>query len=76
MAISGLIISSLGWTGVFYIFGGIGILWLIVWLFVYYNSPLEHPYIKEDERTYIVTTSGKTHYKDVSKIKLEFLFLI
>ncbi|CAH1397962.1 unnamed protein product [Nezara viridula] len=65
MAISGIIISYLGWTGVFYIFGSLGIVWLAVWFIVYYNSPLEHPYIKEDERTYIITTSGKTHYKDL-----------
>ncbi|XP_014280503.1 putative inorganic phosphate cotransporter isoform X2 [Halyomorpha halys] len=65
MAISGLIISYLGWTGVFYIFGGIGIVWLIIWMTIYHNTPLEHPYIKEDERNHITTTSGKTCYKDL-----------
>ncbi|XP_014290991.1 putative inorganic phosphate cotransporter isoform X2 [Halyomorpha halys] len=65
MAISGLIISYLGWTGVFYIFGGIGILWLILWIIIYHNTPLEHPFIKEKERIQITTTSGKTRYKDL-----------
>ncbi|XP_066908539.1 sialin isoform X2 [Halyomorpha halys] len=65
MAISGLIISYLGWTGVFYIFGGIGIIWLIIWMILYHNTPLEHPYIKEDERYYITTTSGKMCYEDL-----------
>ncbi|CAH1397961.1 unnamed protein product [Nezara viridula] len=65
MAISGIIISFLGWTGVFYIFGGIGIVWLIIWMMAYHDTPLDHPYIKEDERTHITTTSGKTCYKDL-----------
>ncbi|XP_014280492.1 putative inorganic phosphate cotransporter isoform X2 [Halyomorpha halys] len=68
MAISGLIISYLGWTGVFYIFGGIGIAWLIIWVIFYHNTPLEHPFISEDERNHITTTSGKTCYKDLPPI--------
>lgn len=65
MAVSGLIIAYVGWTGVFYIFGGIGIIWLIIWMILYHNTPLEHPFIKEEERTHITTTSGKTHHKDL-----------
>ncbi|KAK3095969.1 hypothetical protein FSP39_021470, partial [Pinctada imbricata] len=43
-----------GWSSIFYIFGGIGILWFIAWMILVYDSPNQHPRISEAERDYIV----------------------
>ena len=39
MAVTGEICNQLGWESVFYIFGGIGILWFIFWSFLAFDSP-------------------------------------
>lgn len=37
------------WPAVFYVFGGIGVLWFVVWVLICYNNPYEHPFISERE---------------------------
>ena len=39
MAVTGEICNQLGLESVFYIFGGIGILWFIFWSFLAFDSP-------------------------------------
>ncbi|XP_014203438.1 sialin-like [Copidosoma floridanum] len=61
---SGLIIggSSDNWPHVFYVFGCIGILWYFLWALLVYNTPKEHPFITEREKTYLrEKMSGITH---------------
>lgn len=57
-AICGVIVISLSfgpvirltnWSGVYYLFGGIGVLWYVLWLKLCYNNPREHPFISEAE---------------------------
>ncbi|XP_058791427.1 putative inorganic phosphate cotransporter [Phymastichus coffea] len=52
---SGLIMSNSGksWPNIFYLFGGVGILWFVFWVFLCYNSPREHPLIKDEEERYL-----------------------
>ncbi|XP_068085916.1 sialin [Anabrus simplex] len=47
-----------GWPLVFYVFGGLGILWYIPWLFLVYDSPAQHPRISPEERRYIEASIG------------------
>lgn len=57
---SGLIASSyMGWPGISYISGGLGIVWAIVWVFVASNSPSESNNISVKERKYIL--AGQDH---------------
>ncbi|XP_076462772.1 putative transporter slc-17.2 [Babylonia areolata] len=54
-----------GWASVFYAFGGLGILWSVVWLLLMTDSPETHPRISVTERHYIVTTRADvTQQKD------------
>lgn len=48
-----LITSAGGWPSIFYLFGGIGVVWSVVWYFFGFSSPSEHPYISKEERNYI-----------------------
>ena len=49
---STLVIGSLdigGWQSVFYIFGGVGIIWYPYWYFSAYETPEQHPSITQEE---------------------------
>ncbi|XP_058803913.1 sialin-like [Phymastichus coffea] len=49
--IPGLIMkySGMGWPAVYYLFGGIGIIWFPAWVLLAYNSPADHPFITKEE---------------------------
>ncbi|XP_063702245.1 sialin isoform X2 [Culicoides brevitarsis] len=51
--ICGFIIAHWGWRYVFYFTGSVGMLWCVIWYFLAFNSPAEHPRITEQEREYI-----------------------
>lgn len=44
---------TFGWRWVFYLCGGIGILWAFLWLWVGRSTPEEHPTISPEELAYI-----------------------
>lgn len=50
MPMSGYLISHFGWESVFYITGGIGLVWSIAWFFLVFDSPAQHPRITTEER--------------------------
>ncbi|XP_001602071.1 putative inorganic phosphate cotransporter [Nasonia vitripennis] len=62
--ISGLIMgkSSGNWPSIFHLFGAIGIVWFVFWMILAYNSPREHPFITEKEKSYLnAHMSSHTH---------------
>ena len=46
MSVTGEICERLGWESVFYIFGGMGIIWFIFWSFLAYEDPSRYFYLK------------------------------
>ncbi|KAH8415363.1 hypothetical protein KR222_005120 [Zaprionus bogoriensis] len=42
-----------GWPSAFYIFGLLGMLWFVCWMYLVYDRPSEHPRISRKERAYI-----------------------
>lgn len=57
---SGFIISSRpeAWPYVFYCFGTIAVVWVVIWLLVVYNDPHSHPFISSEECKYLHETIG------------------
>jgi ACS family sodium-dependent inorganic phosphate cotransporter len=56
--------SSVGWPAVFYVFGTFGVVWFLLWIFLCYNNPREHPFISEEEAKYLdERMSEHTHKK-------------
>ncbi|KAK5641976.1 hypothetical protein RI129_010523 [Pyrocoelia pectoralis] len=53
MPICGYLIDSLGWESVFYVTGGVGLIWTFVWFALVYDSPAQHPRISDEERNEI-----------------------
>lgn len=58
MPLSGLFAVHIGWESVFYIFGSIGILWFLAWIFIVKRSPADDPHITEMEKNYIIASLG------------------
>lgn len=64
MPITGLISASwVGWPISFYVFGGMGFFWVVIWLIFGSNSPSEHKSITEEERNYIESSLNQQHKK-------------
>ncbi|KAG6798613.1 inorganic phosphate cotransporter [Apis mellifera caucasica] len=55
---SGMILHALGWEAVFYIHGALSLIWCVVFLVFFRESPETQYYISEEERHYIVTSYG------------------
>lgn len=63
---SGFLAEALGWEYVFYVQGGLGALWLVLWILCVYDSPQEHPFIHPDElELYSSSTSSSGAGKKV-----------
>jgi ACS family sodium-dependent inorganic phosphate cotransporter-like MFS transporter 5 len=58
-----------GWPLIFYIFGGLTLVWLLFWQFFVYNSPSIHPRIDPREREYIIDSIGLStaHHEETKK---------
>ncbi|KAJ8946324.1 hypothetical protein NQ318_004213 [Aromia moschata] len=64
MLVTGLISSSwYGWPLVFYLYGGAGLLWSVIFVFLGYNAPSHHPTISEEEKYYIENSLGHAEEK-------------
>lgn len=58
MPFSGLLAATLGWSSIFYMQGGLSILWYVLWCIFVYDSPAQHPRISKDERKFIEESLG------------------
>lgn len=47
------------WHSVFYFFGGIGILWFILFTLLCYSNPSSHPFISEEEKAFLKEELGQ-----------------
>ncbi|KAF7990568.1 hypothetical protein HCN44_000373 [Aphidius gifuensis] len=74
MPLCGYLIASIGWESVFYITGGIGLLWSLTWFALVFDSPAQHPRISDDERQYIETAIGTTSSKMVLAVPWKSIF--
>ncbi|RVE46450.1 hypothetical protein evm_008917 [Chilo suppressalis] len=52
--LSGHLLANNGdWANVFYLFGGLGVIWFIFWVLLCYSTPNTHPFISEEEKLYL-----------------------
>lgn len=72
---SGLLAGTLGWESVFYVQGGLGIIWCVVWIFLVYDSPLNHPRIHPNELELFASAMTSTESNQKSPVlRLQFKF--
>ncbi|XP_029650317.1 uncharacterized transporter slc-17.2-like [Octopus sinensis] len=60
-----------GWGSIFYIFGGISLVFCCVWFYVVYDNPDVHPTISKEERSYLNKTIASEN--GVKKVPLQRL---
>nr|XP_002124275.3 sialin-like [Ciona intestinalis] len=56
--LAGVIAQYWGWEAVFYVTGGVAMIWCIVWLSLIHNTPMQHPRISDEERSFIAASIG------------------
>ncbi|XP_064137741.1 sodium-dependent phosphate transport protein 4 [Loxodonta africana] len=54
--LGGFISQVIGWPFVFYIFGGLGCVWSLLWVVLVYDDPVSHPWISISEKEYITSS--------------------
>lgn len=60
MPLSGLLaVSYAGWPSIFYVFGAVGTVWCVAFLYLIYEDPEVNPKIHPEERMYIQKTLGR-----------------
>ena len=70
-----LIIFNKEWPVIFYIFGGLGLVWLIIWLVYASDTPNANKFIGKAEREYIEKETKQTMaaFKTAAKV-LAYLY--
>ncbi|XP_063913981.1 sialin-like [Zophobas morio] len=58
MTASAYLAETLGWPSIFYVFGGISIVWFIIWMWFVSETPAEDPRISKTELNYILQSVG------------------
>lgn len=59
-----IISSRVGWSGVFYLYGAVGLAWSVLYFFFGFNAPACHPSISKEERCYIETSLAQDSKKE------------
>ncbi|KAJ9581818.1 hypothetical protein L9F63_003887 [Diploptera punctata] len=63
MLFSGLISDWMNWQAVFYIMGGLPLLWCLLWVWLVQDDTNKQQYITEQERTFILKSLGQSQHK-------------
>ncbi|XP_075866621.1 sodium-dependent phosphate transport protein 4 isoform X2 [Microcebus murinus] len=56
LLISGFISQTIGWPFAFYVFGGSGCVFCLLWFVLVYDDPASHPWISTSEKEYIISS--------------------
>lgn len=70
MMSSGIINTLCGWEYVFYIQGGLSLIWCILWLLFVSDSPSSHKLASSAEKEYIVMSQPKSSVKAGKKLSV------
>ncbi|KAJ6648408.1 Sialin [Pseudolycoriella hygida] len=58
MLMAGILAGNWGWESVFYVMGGLSLIWTILWIWLVQDTPNKQPLISEEERSFIRTSLG------------------
>ena len=59
-----------GWPSIFYIFGGVGVLWCVLWFFLSNDTPQNHKLMSDNEKSYI---SSETNIERSERPMVSFI---
>ncbi|KAF0296506.1 putative inorganic phosphate cotransporter [Amphibalanus amphitrite] len=61
VSFTGLLAAVLGWEEVFYVQGGLSLIFVVLWFVFVYDSPEKHPWISDTETALINQDRGDSH---------------
>ena len=75
-AMAGLILGKTysGWPAIFYLFGGISLIWVLLWMFLCYNNPKKHPFISNAEKVFLEETLSTHTHANPPPIPWKYIF--
>jgi len=66
LLVSGWLVQRYGWSLPFYVFGAIGLVWLLIWLPQVENDPTDDPRLSAEERALLQTALSRTDGQQMS----------
>lgn len=67
-------IETIGWRMSFFVLGGIGFVWALIWYWWFRDDPQQHKGISEEEKKYILETRQQVSDEEVEKLSGSLLF--
>ncbi|XP_076044239.1 sialin-like [Oratosquilla oratoria] len=75
MPFSGFLAANWNWESIFYLQGGLSLVWYILWFFLAFDSPADHPWICPKERQLIQDSVGtKSSHQQKGNVPWRSLF--
>ncbi|XP_003746127.1 sialin [Galendromus occidentalis] len=68
--------SAWGWPGVFYVTGGLGVVWGLMWYLLATSTPEKCRWMSEEEKSYIVNTRGVLNFENRKNRKVPWKALL
>lgn len=65
---SGYLMNYFGWSSIFYTTGVLATIWSVVWFFLIYDSPTQHPRISATEKNKLLLEVGDQNVKLAPKV--------
>lgn len=69
MLMAGILAGNWGWESVFYVMGGLSVLWTVLWVWLVQDTPNKQPLISAEERNLITTSLGTASSQETKKPK-------
>lgn len=69
MLMAGILAGNFGWESVFYVMGGLSLIWTVLWVWLVQDTPSKQPLISNEERNYIETSLGTVYDHEKTKPK-------
>ncbi|CAH1639038.1 unnamed protein product [Spodoptera littoralis] len=58
MLMAGVLTANIGWESVFYVMGGLSLIWCVLWVVLVQDTPQQQRFMNADERTMILQALG------------------
>lgn len=63
MLMAGVLTANVGWESVFYVMGGLSLIWCVLWVVLVQDSPQQQPFMTAAERDMVLTALGNQGQK-------------
>ncbi|XP_002734991.1 sialin-like [Saccoglossus kowalevskii] len=73
-SLAGVLSAAYGWPSVFYLSGGLCLIWSVCWFLIIHDTPSKHPRITKREKDYIINSIGPSAVDMDTRIPWKAIF--